>query len=180
MPASEDAHPLASRDRFLAGESAGPASLADTCREALGRIEKAGDWSQSEREGRAALTRLMLKEPNPVARAVLDMVDFIGDPRLGAPVIAEVLTRPQALDPGATVRVRMEEMAHLGVLVLDQVENPHDALMAGSVALSAMRQWRSRDPVLQYAEEALGGGSIGPSEAIQSLRDAFQQVRLRD
>jgi|GEM_PF-4001148 len=168
------------RDRFVAGESAGSGSLAQTCREALHRVENAGDWQQAEREGRAALTRLMLKEPNPFARAALDMADFIGDPRLGAPFLAEVLSRPQALDPGATPRVRLDEMARLGLSVLDQVEEPGSALMAGSVALSAMRQWRPRDPALQFAEESIGDAHLGPAEARAALAEAFRHVQQRD
>jgi hypothetical protein len=168
------------RDRFVPGESAGSGSLAETCLEALHRVENAGDWQQAEREGRAALTRLMLKEPNPFARAALDMADFIGDPRLGAPFLAEVLSRPQALDPGATPRVRLDEMARLGLSVLDQVEEPGAALMAGSVALSAMRQWRPRDPALQFAEESLGEGHLDPAEARVALAEAFRHVQQRD
>ena len=121
----------------------------------------------------------MLKEPNPFARAALDMADFIGDPRMGAPFLAEVLSRPQALDPAAAPRVRLDEMARLGLSVLDQVEDSPSALMAGSVALSAMRQMRPRDPVLQFAEESIGEGHLEPREARAALQEAFRQVQLR-
>ncbi len=180
QPAASTPQPTMPRDRFVAGETSVAETLAETCREALHRVENAGDWQQAEREGRAALTRLMLKDPNPFARAALDMADFIGDPRLGAPFLAEVLSRPQALDPGASPRVRLEEMARLGLSVLDQVEDPHAALMSGSVALSAMRQWRPRDPVLQFAEEAVSHGGLEPREARPALAEAFRQIQMRD
>ena len=179
-PVASVSQPTMPRDRFVAGDASVAETLAETCRDALHRVENAGDWQQAEREGRAALTRMMLKDPNPFARAALDMTDFIGDARLGAPFLAEVLSRPQALDPGASPRVRLEEMARLGLSVLDQVEDPHAALMAGSVALSAMRQWRPRDPVLQFAEEAVSDGSLETREARAALGEAFRQIRMRD